>query len=93
MRAVIYARYSSDQQSATSIDDQIRSCKAQVDKNGWTLVASYSDHAISGSIRRRLRLYGASLQHSSPESHRVRLQRYSMLKGFLDLADDLGLIR
>ena len=27
MRAVIYARYSSDQQRTTSIDDQIRLCK------------------------------------------------------------------
>jgi hypothetical protein len=31
MRAVIYARYSSDQQRATSIDDQIRLCKEAID--------------------------------------------------------------
>src|SRR5271165_6346252 len=49
MRAVIYARYSSDQQRATSIDDQIRLCKERIVREGWTLVQVYSDAAISGA--------------------------------------------
>lgn len=53
MRAAIYARYSTDLQRDTSIDDQVRSCKARIDKDGWALVATYTDHAISGSIRMR----------------------------------------
>jgi site-specific DNA recombinase len=53
MRAVIYARYSSALQHDVSIEDQVRSCKAWIDKEGWALVASYTDHAISGSIRLR----------------------------------------
>ena len=53
MRAAIYARYSTDLQRDTSIDDQVRSCKARIDKEGWAFVATYTDHAISGSIRMR----------------------------------------
>ena len=49
MRAVIYARYSSDQQRATSIDDQIRLCKEKIAREGWTLVQVYRDAAISGA--------------------------------------------
>jgi site-specific DNA recombinase len=49
MRAVIYARYSSDQQRSTSIDDQIRLCKERIAREGWTLVQIYRDAAISGA--------------------------------------------
>jgi len=34
MRAAIYARYSSENQSAKSIDDQIRVCKHYIKENG-----------------------------------------------------------
>lgn len=53
MRAVIYARYSSALQHDVSIEDQVRSCRNWVNKEGWTLVTSYTDHVISGSIRLR----------------------------------------
>jgi site-specific DNA recombinase len=53
MRAVIYARYSSDQQRATSIDDQIRLCKERIACEGWTLVQVYRDAAISGATTLR----------------------------------------
>ena len=49
MRAVIYARYSSDQQRAASIEDQIRLCKERIAREGWTLVQVYRDAAISGA--------------------------------------------
>lgn len=35
MRAAIYARYSSDQQSAASIPDQVRLCRPLCDEQGW----------------------------------------------------------
>ena len=38
MRAAIYARYSSDQQSAASIPDQVRLCRKLCADNGWTVV-------------------------------------------------------
>ena len=49
MRAVIYARYSSDNQRDASIDDQVRLCKVRLKHEGWALTATYSDRAISGA--------------------------------------------
>lgn len=47
--AVIYARYSTDMQSDASIEDQIRMCKEKAERDGYTVVNCYSDHAISGA--------------------------------------------
>ena len=52
MRAVIYARYSSDLQSAASIEDQIRLCRERVEQENGTVVETYADYAISGSSLR-----------------------------------------
>jgi DNA invertase Pin-like site-specific DNA recombinase len=49
MRIAIYARYSSDQQSDASIDDQIRLCKERIAREGWSLEQVYRDAAISGA--------------------------------------------
>ena len=49
MRAVIYARYSTDLQSASSIDDQVRLCRERVERDGHDLVQVYSDRAVSGA--------------------------------------------
>ena len=49
MRAVIYARYSSDLQREASIEDQVRLCKERIQHEGWQLVAKYADRAISGA--------------------------------------------
>ena len=53
MRAAIYARYSSDLQRDASIEDQVRLCKERIEHDGWRLVATYTDHAISGATRLR----------------------------------------
>jgi DNA invertase Pin-like site-specific DNA recombinase len=53
MRAVIYARYSTDLQREASIEDQVRLCKKRIETEQWSLVGTYSDQAISGSIRMR----------------------------------------
>ena len=53
MRAVIYARYSSDQQSDASIDDQVRLCKERIAKEGWVLTQVFRDAAISGATTLR----------------------------------------
>ncbi len=53
-RAVIYARYSSDLQSEVSIADQIRLCRERAEKDGYLIIETYSDFAISGgSLRNR----------------------------------------
>ena len=43
MTAVIYARYSSDNQREESIEGQIRECTAYAEKNGITIVKHYID--------------------------------------------------
>src|SRR3990170_2081760 len=49
MRAVIYARYSTELQSASSIDDQVRLCRERLEREGHELVKVYSDRAMSGA--------------------------------------------
>ncbi len=49
MKVAIYARYSSDNQRDASIADQFRMCRLHAEKQGWTIVEEYSDHAISGA--------------------------------------------
>ena len=53
MRAAIYARYSSDLQSAASIDDQVRLCRSLCADNGWTVVDVFTDEAMSGASHLR----------------------------------------
>ncbi len=53
MRAVIYARYSSILQRDASIEDQLRLCRERTEREGWTLHASYTNHAMSGASPRR----------------------------------------
>jgi site-specific DNA recombinase len=49
MRVALYARYSSDQQRASSIDDQLRVCREAAAARGWTVSAEFSDAAVSGA--------------------------------------------
>src|SRR3546814_13390541 len=49
IRAALYARYSSDQQSSTSIADQQRICRERAAREGWQIEGAYEDAAISGA--------------------------------------------
>jgi site-specific DNA recombinase len=49
MRAVIYARYSSDLQREASIADQIRICGERAKQMGAEVAGIYTDAAVSGS--------------------------------------------
>ncbi len=53
MRAVIYARYSSDLQRDASIEDQVRVCRRRIDAEDWSLQRVYSDHGASGASHLR----------------------------------------
>ena len=53
MTAVIYARYSSDNQREESIEGQIRECTAYAEKNGITVVKHYIDRAYSARTANR----------------------------------------
>lgn len=45
MKAVIYARYSSDSQREESIEGQLRECKEYAERNGITVLSTYIDRA------------------------------------------------
>ena len=53
MKAVIYARYSSDSQREESIEGQIRECTAFAEKNGITILRHYIDRAVSAKTDNR----------------------------------------
>lgn len=49
MKVALYARYSSDNQRDASIEDELRLRRARAEREGWTIVDSYSDRAVSGA--------------------------------------------
>jgi DNA invertase Pin-like site-specific DNA recombinase len=49
MRVALYGRFSSDQQNAKSADDQLALCRQHAERQGWTVVASFKDEAVSGA--------------------------------------------
>jgi len=53
MKAVIYARYSSDSQREESIEGQLRECAAFAEKNGITVLRHYIDRAYSAKTDNR----------------------------------------
>lgn len=61
LRAALYARYSTDQQRQTSIDDQLRAARLRAAAEGWCIVAQHADQGISGSVPVALRPGGKAL--------------------------------
>lgn len=53
MNAVIYARYSSNAQREESIEGQVRDCTAFAERNGYRIIGTYIDRAISGTTDNR----------------------------------------
>ena len=49
VKVALYARYSSENQRDASIEDQLRLCRLHAERQGLTVVDSYSDRAISGA--------------------------------------------
>ena len=51
MRCAVYARYSSDLQRESSIEDQIRKCRAHAESQGWMVLDDYVryEEAVSGA--------------------------------------------
>lgn len=52
-KAVIYARYSSDNQTEQSIEGQVRVCKEYAERNNISIIGSYIDRAKTGTNDRR----------------------------------------
>ena len=53
MKAVIYARYSSSSQREESIEGQVKECTSFAERNGYMVIGSYIDRAISGTTDNR----------------------------------------
>ncbi len=53
MKAVIYARYSSDNQKEESIEGQLRECKEYANRNDIVIVKNYIDRALSAKTDNR----------------------------------------
>jgi site-specific DNA recombinase len=53
MRVALYARYSSEHQKESSIEDQNRNCETRAQREGWVVTARYADRAISGTTSDR----------------------------------------
>ena len=47
MKAVLYARFSSENQTENSIEGQLRECKEYADKHNITIIETYIDRALS----------------------------------------------
>src|SRR5436190_2171264 len=50
-RVAVYARFSSDQQRDSSIDDQVRRCREHVEREGGAIDPAlvFADYAVSGA--------------------------------------------
>src|SRR5271155_4160443 len=48
-KVALYARYSTDNQSVVSIEDQFRICREHADREKWKIIATHQDAAISGA--------------------------------------------
>lgn len=53
LRAALYARFSTDKQSNFSVEDQLRVCERLAEREGFVVVARFSDAAISGGTTKR----------------------------------------
>ena len=49
MRAAIYARYSTDKQTESSVADQLRVCTEYAEREGFTVAITFRDEGISGA--------------------------------------------
>jgi len=81
MRVAIYARYSSENQSDKSIDDQIRVCRNYIDNHEMTIEEKhiYVDEAMSGSIINRPGLQALEIAAENKEFDAIAVDDLSRL--------------
>lgn len=61
MRVCLYARYSTDNQSQNSIEDQLRAGRERAARESWSIAMVHSDEGISGATPVSLRSGGKAL--------------------------------
>ncbi|TIW30867.1 MAG: recombinase family protein, partial [Mesorhizobium sp.] len=69
-RVALYARYSSDSQRDASIEDQLRLCREQAARQGWSVGCTYEDAAISGAST----VLRPGIQHLVRDAQRGRFE-------------------
>lgn len=81
MKVAIYARYSSENQSEKSIDDQIRVCEKYIQLNGYSHSKEhvFADEALSGSILQRPGLQAMERAMENKEFEAVAVDDLSRL--------------
>lgn len=90
-RVALYARYSSDRQSDTSIEDQVARCRRFVEERGGDVVDVFTDYATSGSSLKRP---GWDALMRAVEGHRVDVVvAESLDRVSRDVADSATLFR
>ena len=75
MNAVIYARYSSHNQTEQSIEGQLRDCNAYAAANGYTVVAVYADRAMTGRNDNRAELDRFGRNREEIALNKVKLRK------------------
>ena len=95
LRIAAYARYSSDLQSDSSIDDQFRLLRENLNRQGvsWDQVDCYQDAATSGASlnRKSFNILRARLFKSSPDYDVVLVESVDRLSR--DMADSSTLLK
>jgi hypothetical protein len=73
-RCAVYARYSSDLQRESSIEDQIRKCREFAAKQGWSIAEEYVrfDQAVSGAALAGRTPRADCSSKTSPKAIRLR---------------------
>ena len=86
MRVCLYARYSTDKQKESSIDDQLRGARARAEREGWRIVAQHADQGVSGSTPVAYRRGGKQLL-ADAVAHRFDIL---ILEGLDRLSREMG---
>jgi DNA invertase Pin-like site-specific DNA recombinase len=71
MRAVIYARYSSDNQREASIEDQLEICRRYIGRQGWTLLS----RTFGTDGRKAMATWSLCGKHAGPHKPPTMAQR------------------
>lgn len=79
MKAIIYARYSSDKQREESIDGQLRICNDYARKNNISIIGTYIDRALTGKTDKRPQFLEMIKRSADKEFQYVLLYRLDRL--------------
>lgn len=93
MKAAIYARYSTDRQRETSIEDQVRGCRERAAREGWEIVAEHTDREQSGSLPFAARSGAAALLSGAMAGQFDVVVTESLQRTFRDLVEQEQIVR